>query len=131
MARGCWLAAVAAVFGTASCAQAPASAERSAFSKQLFELPQGENALHAGDLNGDGLIDLISASEEAGTVTVRLGDGLGGFADGTEFSVDAMPTSIDSAPPGQPDGLRKGRTPSRPARASTSSRIVRPRRGWT
>ncbi|MCP5384009.1 MAG: VCBS repeat-containing protein [Altererythrobacter sp.] len=85
------------MFGTASCAQAPASAERSAFSKQLFELPQGENALHAGDLNGDGLIDLISASEEAGTVTVRLGDGLGGFADGTEFSVDAMPTSIDSA----------------------------------
>jgi PKD repeat protein len=49
-----------------------------------------------GDFNGDGKQDLavVSNGTNSGTVSIRLGDGLGGFSGSTEVSVGSNPVSV-------------------------------------
>lgn len=47
-----------------------------------------------GDVNADGKPDLVSANLNASNVSVRLGDGIGGFAAATNFVVGYLPTQI-------------------------------------
>jgi hypothetical protein len=47
-----------------------------------------------GDFNGDGIQDLAIANEGFYTISIRLGDGMGGFAGNTEANVGFGPQSI-------------------------------------
>ena len=47
-----------------------------------------------GDFNGDGKQDLAVANYVSNTVSIRLGDGLGGFSGSTEVSVGSGPISV-------------------------------------
>lgn len=49
------------------------------------------------DVNGDGRIDLLTADSATGTVSVRLGDGTGGFSGTTEVAVGDYPVSVTAA----------------------------------
>ena len=51
------------------------------------------HGLAAGDLNGDGNVDLAAANEASGTVTIRFGNGAGAFPTSIQFFV-ANPSSI-------------------------------------
>ena len=51
------------------------------------------HGLAVGDLNGDGNVDLAAANEMSGTVTIRFGNGAGGFPTSIQFFV-ASPSSI-------------------------------------
>ena len=53
-------------------------------------------SIAVGDFNGDGILDLATANENSGNVTVLLGNGSGGFipATGSPFAVGAGPVSI-------------------------------------
>jgi len=49
----------------------------------------------AGDVNNDGILDLLASSPTGGTVSVRLGTGFGTFAtSGAELSVSTVDTSV-------------------------------------
>ena len=54
------------------------------------------NVVAVGDFNGDGNLDLAAANYNAGTVSVLLGDGSGGFAPAAQspFAVGAEPNSV-------------------------------------
>jgi uncharacterized repeat protein (TIGR02543 family) len=47
-----------------------------------------------GDFNGDGKQDLAVANEYSDTVSIRLGDGLGGFSGSTDVTVGVLPRSV-------------------------------------
>ena len=47
-----------------------------------------------GDFNGDGKQDLAVANAGSNTVSIRLGDGLGGFSGSTNVSVGSGPYSV-------------------------------------
>ncbi|HEX9004246.1 MAG TPA: FG-GAP-like repeat-containing protein, partial [Blastocatellia bacterium] len=47
-----------------------------------------------GDFNGDGKQDLAIANATSGTISIRLGDGLGGFSGTTNVSVGTQPFSV-------------------------------------
>src|SRR5436190_902606 len=47
-----------------------------------------------GDVDGDGKLDIVVANFDSNTVSVRLGDGLGGFSGTTDFPVGSLPTSV-------------------------------------
>jgi hypothetical protein len=47
-----------------------------------------------GDFNNDGNQDFATANEGSGTVSIRLGDGAGGFSGPTEISVGWNPYSL-------------------------------------
>lgn len=48
----------------------------------------------AADLNGDGAIDLAVANQAADTVSILLGDGIGGFADHNDFDTADGPIAL-------------------------------------
>ena len=48
----------------------------------------------AGDVNGDGKIDLVTANRYGNDVSVLLGDGLGGFGAAQNYAVGSEPTSV-------------------------------------
>ncbi len=59
-----------------------------------------------GDLDGDGLPDLVTANANANTVSVLLGDGAGGFAARSDFATGQSPWSVaigDVNGDGRPD----------------------------
>jgi hypothetical protein len=57
-------------------------------------LPPGSTVITAGDMNGDGHPDLIAANVKYHKVSVRLGDGAGGFATANAFSLGTKATSV-------------------------------------
>jgi len=56
--------------------------------------PQG---LALGEFNGDENLDLVSADSGAGTVTWRLGDGIGGFPSAHSAPVEIEPVDVEVA----------------------------------
>ena len=59
-------------------------------------LPVGNSpsAMTAGEFNGDGVQDLAVANADSDTVTVLLGDGLGGLARAADLPVGLSPSSV-------------------------------------
>src|SRR5262249_21333119 len=58
------------------------------------------------DLNGDGKPDIVVANAGSNTVSVRLGNGLGGFSASTDFATGAEPGFVaigDLNGDGKPD----------------------------
>lgn len=51
-------------------------------------------AVALGDLNGDGHADLVVGNSSSATVSVRLGDGLGGFGARVDIGTSAEPISL-------------------------------------
>ena len=47
-----------------------------------------------GDFNNDGKQDFATANSGSNTVSIRLGDGLGGFSGTTNVDVGACPLSV-------------------------------------
>jgi hypothetical protein len=62
----------------------------------LTAVPVGDTPFQVavGDFNGDGKLDLATANAAGNTVSVRLGDGMGGFSGTTEVSVGTQPRSL-------------------------------------
>ena len=60
------------------------------------EIGLGSNPVSVaiGDFNGDGKQDIALANYGSGTVTIRLGDGLGGFSGTTNVAVGLAPRSV-------------------------------------
>ncbi|MGE0881913.1 MAG: beta strand repeat-containing protein [Blastocatellales bacterium] len=54
----------------------------------------GPNSVSIGDFNGDGKQDFAVANQNSNTVSIRLGDGLGGFTGTTNVSVGSNPLSV-------------------------------------
>ncbi|HEV7645758.1 MAG TPA: VCBS repeat-containing protein [Pyrinomonadaceae bacterium] len=54
-----------------------------------YTLGSGPEGIAAADFNSDGKLDLIVSSESASTVSLALGDGVGGFGTPSSFSVGA------------------------------------------
>src|SRR5262249_39554059 len=62
-------------------------------SKSVGNFPE---AVAVGDFNGDGKLDLATANQQGGDVTVLLGDGTGKFTEAphSPFSVGTNPDSV-------------------------------------
>lgn len=80
-----------------ACSASEADGENSEFAVERLTLPGGENPIHLADMDGDGRLDLVSASETTGELSIRLGDGAGGFGAPRDYPAGVMPTWIDSA----------------------------------
>ncbi len=52
------------------------------------------SSVAVGDFNGDGKLDFATANSGSNNVSVRLGNGLGGFSGATTFSVGTSPSSL-------------------------------------
>ena len=61
-----------------------------------FGVSDGPVAVVTGDFDGDGLVDIVTASLEGDLVTLLAGDGLGGFAEpvDTPLGEDAEPVAL-------------------------------------
>ncbi|MHC5768441.1 MAG: FG-GAP-like repeat-containing protein [Nostoc sp.] len=62
-----------------------------------FSVGTSPQSIIVGDFNGDGKLDLVTGNDSNGdsdTVSVLLGDGTGGFATVTNFTVGADPYSV-------------------------------------
>src|SRR6202011_419033 len=59
-----------------------------------FPTGSDPTSIVAGDFNGDGKLDLVVANGGDNTVMVLLGNGLGGFTPGKQFSAGTFPSSI-------------------------------------
>ncbi len=57
----------------------------------FVSLSANPTSVAAGDLNGDGKLDLVVTKKGSADVTVLLGDGKGGFAPGVEYPAGAQP----------------------------------------
>ena len=57
----------------------------------FISLSANPTSVAAGDLNGDGKLDLVVTKKGSSNVTVLLGDGKGGFAPGVEYPAGAQP----------------------------------------
>jgi uncharacterized protein YjdB len=55
----------------------------------------GPQSIAIGDFNGDGTQDFATADLDNNNVSIRLGDGTGGFTSATDVSVGVLPSSID------------------------------------
>jgi len=59
-----------------------------------FAVGNSPRSVITGDLNGDGILDLIAADRSDDTLSVLLGDGTGSFSAATSFAVGNEPRSV-------------------------------------
>jgi hypothetical protein len=59
-----------------------------------YSVGDGPLDVATGDFNNDGRLDLVTANYNSNTVSVRLGDGLGGFGLATNLPVGLNPRSV-------------------------------------
>ena len=64
------------------------------FAKSNMEFGRGEVSLAAADVNGDGQLDLLWASQNDGEVTVLAGNGAGAFAHTGTVGAGASPNQF-------------------------------------
>ncbi len=67
------------------------------FEKQSLELKQGESGLTIADLDLDGHLDLISANQSIGNLSLFLGDGKGGFKHSSDVEAGSNPGFVSVA----------------------------------
>ena len=60
----------------------------------LYAADSSPVSIAAGDFNSDGVIDLVTANDPAGTMTVLLGVGDGTFASSTSYALSSSPTTV-------------------------------------
>src|SRR5258706_11843979 len=53
----------------------------------------GPGSIAVGDLNRDGILDLVTGDQLGATVSVLLGNGTGGFGPNPDFAAPAAPVS--------------------------------------
>src|SRR5260221_14370399 len=81
----CWLAVNGSTANTGVPSFAPAS---------NFGAGTNPHAVGVGDFNGDSKTDIAVVNRGSANVSVRLGDGNGGFGPVTNFSVGINPVSV-------------------------------------
>jgi hypothetical protein len=88
-------------------------AERFEFGRSSRITTRAPFAVALGDLSGDGVVDLVIASETANVVRVLLGDGTGAFAEAAQSPLD-MPTGAKKIILGDfnGDGVRDAAIPN-------------------
>ena len=59
-----------------------------------YKVGSKPHMVRAGDLNGDGIIDLVTANEGANTVSVLIGTGTGTFAKAVAYATGPVPKGI-------------------------------------
>lgn len=64
---------------------------------ETLDTGSGPFAVAVADFNRDGNPDIVTANQDDGTVTVFLGDGLGGFTSHQDFGVDPEPIGVVAA----------------------------------
>lgn len=79
------------------CAEATETASIGSTSEETIHLKSGENALHVADMDGNGVPELIIASEDFARFEIRSGDLASPVVPARVYEVAEMPTSLDSA----------------------------------
>ncbi len=97
--RACGLALTitAAALCATHPAAAPAAPKRFVFGRSAWPVGGTPIAVTAGDLNGDGRADLVTADSAAHTVTVLLAKQGGAFAPGKAYGVGMFPRAVTLA----------------------------------
>ena len=54
----------------------------------------GPHSVRAGDVNGDGKLDLVTANDNADSVSVFIGNGNGTFQTASNYAVGRVPKSV-------------------------------------
>ena len=65
------------------------------FDTNRIAVVDGPYAIGFGYLNGDGILDMVTANFFSNDVSILLGDGNGGFTTGPRIAVDASPTALE------------------------------------
>jgi FG-GAP-like repeat len=76
------------------------------FAQHSFPTGKGPTGVAVGDFNGDGKLDLVIANSSDNTVSILLGDGIGGFAAKVDYPTSAGPVAVavgDFDGDGKPD----------------------------
>ncbi|MBE9041368.1 VCBS repeat-containing protein, partial [Oscillatoriales cyanobacterium LEGE 11467] len=64
------------------------------FDTTPFGVGNSPISVKVGDFNGDGLSDLVVGNRDANTLSILLGDGMGGFGTQTTFDTQRAPNAI-------------------------------------
>ena len=88
------VALVAASLVSFAAAAAPAARAITAFDATTYSAGANARAVATGDLNGDGLTDVVAADADSNAVSVLLGSGGGALAPATTFAAGTQPADV-------------------------------------